>query len=467
MKIKDKITTKKLKELYLSQKMSSSDIAKIFHCDPSYVRDLLKKYKIEIRTISEAIRLRFNVSIPEKELRELYLEKKLSSPEIARIYQCNHTTIRSRLRECGARIRTLSEATRARYNINVSKKELIRLYSERRMSSPEIAKVYRCSPRTIRALLKQYGIKIRTKSEAIRLFYDINVPKKELKKLYLEKKISSTDIAKKFKCNPGLIINRLREYKIPIRSIQEAHLLCNKPKYPQYDFSGDLEEKAYLMGFRQGDLNAYKRSEKSASIFIQGASTKQAFHEVVEQSFVSYGRIWRGKPNHEGNVPFHCSLNQTFNFLLPKQDLIEPWILEEKGCFAAFLAGYADAEGSFCLCGGNAVFSIRSQDKQILNQISAKLIDLGILLRPPQVVRKKGTKDIRGTICTKDIWGFWVHRKDALIKLIELLKPYSRHADKKRGMDVLIDNITWRNNQYNNRQDTKWYREYLKEGIKI
>jgi hypothetical protein len=119
------------------------------------------------------------------------------------------------------------------------------------------------------------------------------------------------------------------------------------------------------------------------------------------------------------------------------------------------------------LCGGNGVFSIRSQDKNILHQIRSKLIEMNILLRPPQIARKEGTRDLYGTICNKDIWGVWVHRKDSLLKLIELMKPHIKHTDKQKAAEIVKSNVLWRNKKYNNRQDTKWYKEYLKEGIKI
>jgi hypothetical protein len=154
-------------------------------------------------------------------------------------------------------------------------------------------------------------------------------------------------------------------------------------------------------------------------------------------------------------------------FLLNNTDKIELWILKNQKYFAAFLAGYIDAEGTFCLCSGNTVFSIKSQDKNILHQIRDKLIDLGIFLRPPQVARKKGTKDTRRTISNEDIWGLWVHRKDALLKLFDLLSPYLKHKDKQNRIKILKENILQRNKKYNNRRDVKWYREYLKEGINI
>lgn len=467
MRIVDKISPKKLKELYWQRKMSSTEIAKLYHCDSGYIRDLLRKYKIRTRTISKARRLVFKIDISKRELKKLYLEKKMSSPEIARIYKCNHTTIRSRLREYGIQVRTQLEARRIRSKINISKKELKKLYSEQKRSSPAIAKIHFCSPEYIRHLLRKYGIKIRTKSEAIRLLCNINIPKKELKRLYRGKKMSSPEIAKKFNCSPAFIRDRLREYKIPLRSIREALPLSNKPKYPQYNFSGNLEEKAYLIGFRLGDLYAKAASKNSASIFINVASTKPELIKIVEQSFSPYGHIWKSEPDKIGIVYIRASLNRTFNFLLPKKDLIEPWILKNKNYFAAFLAGYTDAEGTFCLCGGNAVFSIRSQDKNILHQIRATLIELGILLRPPQIARKKGTKDIRGTISNEDIWAIFMHRKDALLKLIGLLDPYLKHDDKRKRMIIVKNNVLERNRKYNNQKNTIWYKLYLKEGVKI
>jgi len=83
------------------------------------------------------------------------------------------------------------------------------------------------------------------------------------------------------------------------------------------------------------------------------------------------------------------------------------------------------------------------------------------------LARKEGTKDIKGTISNKDIWGMWVYRKDALLKLIELISPYLRHADKEKSMKIVKNNVLKRNKMYNNQQDRKYYKLYLEEGIKI
>jgi len=350
---------------------------------------------------------------------------------------------------------------------NASFKILKNLYLQQKKSSPEIAKIFDCRPEYIRMLLRKYGIKIRSKSEAKRLFYNIIIGKKELRKLYIKDKISSIKIAKKFHCDSSLIRRRLKEYKIPIRSIREALPLSNLPKYKQYNFSGNSEEKAYLIGFSRGDLHVYSRSANSSSIFINVGSTKTDLIKIVEQSFSSHGHIWKSKLYKNGTIYIFCSLNRSFNFLLDKKDLIRPWILRNKKCFAAFLAGYIDAEGTFCLCGENAVFSIRSQDKNIIKKIRVKLIELGILLRPAQIVRKKGTKDIKGTISNKDIWALYIYRKDALLKLIDLVSPYLKHADKKKRTEILKENIYRRNKNYNRRSTNKYDKLYLNQSMRL
>jgi len=336
------------------------------------------------------------------------------------------------------------------------------------MSSPEIAKIYYCSPKYIRYLSRKYKIRIRTKSAARRLLFNINIPEKDLTELYIQRKMSAIEIAKKFGCNPGLIRSRLREYKIPVRSIQEALPLSNRPKYPQYNFSGNLGEKAYLIGFRQGDLHAEAASKNSSSVFINVGSTKPELIKIVEQSFSPYGHIWKSEPDKDGVVYIRCSLNRTFDFLLAKKDLIEPWILRNKNYFAAFLAGYVDAEGTFCIYNGkDGNFSIRSQDKNILHQIQNKLIELKILCRPPRLVRRKGTRDIRGTISNENIWGLWIYRKDALLKLIDLLAPYLKHADKQKRMKIVKNNVFERNKKYHRHQTSKWDKLYLNNTINL
>lgn len=345
---------------------------------------------------------------------------------------------------------------------NPSLKNLKYLYWKQKLSSPRIAKIQQRSPEYIRYLLRKYKIPIRTKSAARQLLFDIRISKSKLSHLYQDKKLSSPRIAREFNCSAGFIRQKLRNYGIPIRPLSEALALVNKSRYPQKDFGGGLAERAYLLGLSKGDLWVYSASNLSSSIFIQTNSTKSEFINIVENCFSLYGYIRKSKPAKNGAVCIRCTLNRSFNFLLEEKDYITSWILDNTNFFAAFLAGYTDAEGTFCITKvrDRGVFSIRSQDNNILNGIYNKLLHLGILLSHPYLVRRKGTKDIRGTVSNKDIWGIFIHRKESLMKLIDLVDPHLKHRQKRESMEAVKRNIISRNEKYNNRQDRRWCKLY-------
>ena len=346
--------------------------------------------------------------------------------------------------------------------MKISKEELQNLYIKQKLSSPQIAKIYNLYPERIRWLLRKYGIPIRTKSEAMKILIGVNIPKNELRELYQNQKFSSDQIAKKYNCSPSLIRKRLKEYDIKSRTVREAKGLT-KPKYPRKDFSGNLEEKAYLIGFRLGDLHVRQRNPFSPTIIINSTSTKIEQIELIKNLFLYYGHTWISKPDRNNAISIRCYVNRSFDFLFPKQDMIEPWILKNDKAFAAFFAGYIDAEGTFAICGGDGVFHVRSNDKNIIWQIRSQLMQLEVLCPKPKLVRKKGSIDKKGIRSNADVWMLMVYRKDSLLKLIKMLKSFIKHTGKIEGMEKVKDNIIERNIKYNNMPDRRFKNMYIEE----
>jgi len=101
-----------LRRLYLHKKLSSSQIARINNCTPCCIRYKLHKFKIPIRSVSEAMMVDRGINISQEELKKLYLKKKLSTYKIAKLYRCNEETIRERLHKFGIPIRSKFEANR-------------------------------------------------------------------------------------------------------------------------------------------------------------------------------------------------------------------------------------------------------------------------------------------------------------------------------------------------------------------
>jgi hypothetical protein len=138
-------------------------------------------------------------------------------------------------------------------------------------------------------------------------------------------------------------------------------------------------------------------------------------------------------------------LNESFDFLLKKEDNIDDWILGDKEPFSAFLAGYLDAEGHFGVYNGFSEFSIATYDKNILHQISKKLVLLGVECPKSKITVKKGKADKRGVPCHKDLWRVRITRKEPIRQVIELVKTHVKHAKRLCDLEKAEQNLLERN----------------------
>jgi len=334
----------------------------------------------------------------------------------------------------------------------ISENRLRNLYWNQKLSSRQIAKLYECGKTTVLENMKHYGIKARTKSETSKM---INHPLKykisnqKLRYLYETKRLSLYQIAKIYGCYPSVIFNKLLKYEIQRRNLSESIKLTNETrceniakavtKYPKKDFSGSFLEKAYLIGFRLGDLHV-RKNKYGKTIFVQTWTTKTEQIKLMKKLFSKYGHILILKRKNDNNNGFTCYLNLTFSFLLIKEDKIEDWILKNNDYFLSFFGGYIDAEGHFGVSKNYGSFSIGTYDKNIIHQIYEKLIYMDIKTPEPRINVKAGYTDKRGVITHKDLWGFKIRRKKELKKFIDLIRPYIKH--KKRLNDLIkVDSI--------------------------
>lgn len=333
--------------------------------------------------------------------------------------------------------------------IKISKKQLKYLYETQKLLIRKLAKVYGCGATTIQRKLHKYDMHVRP-SMSVRL----NIPKNRIKFLYEKQGKSSTHLAKIYSCSFKTILNRFREYNIKTRDISEAHT-----KYPKRNFSGDLIEKAYLIGFRIGDLHIRKYEQNGKIVSAQCASTHPEQIALIRNLFRKYGYVRITRPNKKRVIRIECALNSTFSFLLNKKDKIEPWILCNDKLFFVFLAGYIDAEGDIGVYSNNAAsFRIGTYDKNILSQIQNKLINRGIDSRLT-LDRPKGSKvnlpeedrhSNKEYKTNRDFWRLAVYKKKALLKLFNRITPYFRHPRMKNGLLKARRNIYWRNREFGN-----------------
>jgi predicted transcriptional regulator len=325
--------------------------------------------------------------------------------------------------------------------IFISKDELKDLYEKKKLTTYEIADIYNCCQATVWKCLHRFGIKARFPWNAV------NLPKKKLENLYIKRKLSTWAIEEKLGIPRSTIHRKLLEYGIKRRNRAESHII-----YPRRNFSGNKLEKAYLIGFAMGDLRTRRIYPNSETILVDCSSTKKEQINLILKLFRPYGRVWISKPNRKGKIQIECSLNKSFEFLLKKRVLIDRWILRNKKYFAAFLAGFTDAEGSIFISKLNqATYSLGNYNYRLLRQIRNYLIKLRI--KCPAIIKSRtheGYVSREGYVNKHPYWSLRITRKFYLLKLLDLITPYLKHSDKIKRAKKARENIKNRNKKFGN-----------------
>lgn len=259
--------------------------------------------------------------------------------------------------------------------------------------------------------------------------------KEDLKTWYFVDKLSTWGIEKKYGYHRSTIYRKLKEYGIAPRDRAEAHII-----FPRTDFSEDLLEKAYLIGFRIGDLGVRRIYANSRTICVASGSTVQEQIDLLECLFEKYGKVWVKKTKH-GKINVQVNLNETFSFLLSKD--VPDWISSKKDYFFAFLAGFSDAEGSYGIYDKKTKFQLGNCRKDILLFIRDKLGQFDIVCRGPQVSYPNRYYYSYGR---KEYFQISVNRKDSLLQLFKDIKPYIKHINKIKDLNKAESNILERMN---------------------
>lgn len=269
----------------------------------------------------------------------------------------------------------------------------------------------------------------------------LNIPKDELIELYLNQHLSSRKISKLYSCAYSTIDRKVHQANLPIRNLAQAHVI-----YPRKDFSRDLIEKAYLIGFRIGDLRARKFYKNSETIKLDCASTKTEQINLIKDLFYNYGRVWISKPNKRGATQIECFLNTTFNFLLSKEPA--KWIFRNKKQFFSFLAGFTDAEGTIYISNNQAKYALGNYNIELLRQIKFCLEKYNVKSHNITRSIRQGLLASHGYRYNHDYWILTVSRKVDMLRLFGLMGLHLKHANRIKQMNIAIKNIEERNRLY-------------------
>ncbi|MDZ4205989.1 MAG: LAGLIDADG family homing endonuclease [Patescibacteria group bacterium] len=269
----------------------------------------------------------------------------------------------------------------------------------------------------------------------------ILVSKKLLQKLYIQDNLTPFQIGEKIGCSFKTIRNRLKEHGIPFKDPAYARMIYNKK-----DFDGTFCEKAYMIGFRIGDLNVYKKSPDSYTIVVRCHTTQKQQVDVMKSLFDRFGQVTVSL--NKGHFHVNCFMNKSFSFLIKKDDSVWKWIKSTYDNVAFnFIAGYTDAEGNFIINQGRARFKIDSYDVSLLKWISRWLKQKGIHNKL-RIIYKKGEKVPNQSPFPKDLWRLNINDMNALrIFLVEII-PLLRHEHRLFQAKESLSNINKRKKIY-------------------
>lgn len=264
----------------------------------------------------------------------------------------------------------------------------------------------------------------------------IDISKSRLENLYIKKLLSTRKIAEMFGCNSRTIRNRLVEFKLEKRSASLSRM-----KYKKFNFSENLTEKAYILGFRLGDLNVYQRGKNSETIVARCNTTTKEQTDLISRLFAKYGKVTVSIG--EKYITVNCFLNNSFSFLLLKNYPVPEWVNKNTKIGFSFVAGYSDAEGNFILNQGKARFKIDSYDKFILFWISEFLQKQHIEHKLRQIAAKGDFQPPRYKY-NGDLWRLNINRAPDLLRFITKINPFIIHGIQRKRMITCRDNILFR-----------------------
>ena len=304
--------------------------------------------------------------------------------------------------------------------------EIKQLYFDKKLGTAAISKLLGCASSTVFYRLRKMGLILRKRKF-------VPIAKEELMILYIDQKLSMEKIAKLKSCSASIIFDKLKKYGISCRKSNDATYW----KYQRLPFSGNQLEKAYLVGFRLGDLYARNTGQ---GVYFKTNTTRIEQVTLLKNLFSRYGHLSIRKYHDQYQIEMR--LDQTFSFLAPKADTVPSWILDNQLCFISFVAGYTDAEGSIGVYCNRARYRLGSYDKGILRHIHLELIKLGIrnILRLETRAGLYGTWKLNG-----DFWRLSVNDKYSLLKLLRLIQPYLLHPKRCKDLKEAILNIDERN----------------------
>lgn len=218
--------------------------------------------------------------ITKEDLYRLYWEEQKSLEQVGKELGTSKFTITLKMKEFDIPRRTLSESAKIRAVRDNTCKTLIKWQNSLSEEEKE----------TIRNNRKEMYEKRK-----------ILIPEDELQELYIDKKMSVPQIAKIYNVDGMTIYSRLKEYNIPIRTISEAFKVMHKQK-PNFN-NPQKHSKTMKRRFASGEIEPWNKGLKG---YREGCELSEETKEKIgKANSPKMKLLWQNPEYREHMVKVH------------------------------------------------------------------------------------------------------------------------------------------------------------------
>ena len=272
---------------YTEDKLSAEQIAQDYDFGVGPIYKTLSRFNIDTRNIGFYIEgtIPYNRLFTDKEEKaicERYTNEQLTITKLSELYNCNQATIHKMLQRHNTPILGNAVFSKRKHHspdtefkkgqmsprrLELPEEEIIQQYVEDKLSTTEIAKKYDIHRTTIIRLLERNKIKMRDRSfynkgkRAVNRLFSDEI-EQEICQKYQTSKISTIKLAKKYKCDRSTISEILKRHKIKIRTGK----LTEKEKeeaYLSYLELGSARKVAEKYGVSKGTILSLAKSKSA------------------------------------------------------------------------------------------------------------------------------------------------------------------------------------------------------------
>ena len=263
--------------------------------------------------------------------------------------------------------------------------------------------------------------------------------------LHNEKKISLLRISKEVGRSYTAIWGLCRALEIHTGSVGEADKASaeSRSKHRKLPFDETEEDRAYLVGFKDGDLTAWQVS--GTAVMVSSTTTHPAFADVFQVIFRRYSHVYQ-YPMFEEDKGYKWKLgvrlDNSFQFLLKTAMEAVQEFSTKRSTLLGWLAGMIDSDGSIYSSASRGYprvrVSIYNSNVPLLELIIKESQKIGYKFDGPYLLKDKGTVTPFGIRYTKDLWYIGVQQTAAAQQLLgELpLRHWEKPERKKLALQV-------------------------------